>query len=196
LPKTNDQILLDAIIEEQRAVWGKAIKEDKLFELFSADQILKNQNMDASGIQSGNIGQGLDGQIDSFYIFADGEVVEDVDSVANARRNFDLDVWVIQSKTTPSFDATTIEKLQATVLNIFDFSRLDSLTTDEYSSDLLQRAKLFKEVYEATAVKFPRLQIHYRYVTKGQTENIHQNVRTRREFLIVDPIVKTVIERK
>ncbi len=182
--KTNDQILLDAIIEEQREVWGKTIKEDKLFELFSADQILKNQNLDASGIQSGNIGQGLDGQIDSFYIFADGEVVEDVDSVVNVRKNFALDVWVIQSKTSPSFDATTIEKLQATVLNIFDFSRLESLTTEEYSSDLLQRAKLFKEVYEATAVKFPTLQIHYRYVTRGQTENIHQNVKTRRDFLV------------
>ena len=76
MAKTNDQILLDAIIAEQRVVWGTAIKEDKLFELFSADQILKNQNMDAAEIQAGNIGQGLDGQIDSFYIFADGEVVE------------------------------------------------------------------------------------------------------------------------
>lgn len=143
MAKTNDQILLDAIIAEQRAVWGTAIKEDKLFELFSADQILKNQNMDAAEIQAGNIGQGLDGQIDSFYIFADGEVVEDVDSVEGARKNFDLDVWVLQSKTSSSFDATTLEKLQATILNIFDFSRLDSLTTAEYSSDLLQKAKLF-----------------------------------------------------
>ena len=184
MAKTNDQILLDAIIAEQRAVWGTAIKDDKLFELFSADQILKNQNMDAAEIQSGNIGQGLDGQIDSFYIFADGEVVEDIDALESARKYFDLDVWIIQSKTSSSFDATTLEKLQATILNIFDFSRLDTLTTIEYSSDLLQKAKLFKEVYEATAVKFPRLQIHYRYVTKGQTDNIHQTVKTRRDFLV------------
>lgn len=47
-----------------------------------------------------------------------------------------------------------------------------------------KRQSYFKEVYEATAVKFPRLQIHYRYVTKGQTDNIHQNVKTRREFLV------------
>lgn len=184
MAKSNDQILLDAIVSEQRTIWGKTIKEDKLFELFSADQILKNQNMDASEIQSGNIGQGMDGQIDSFYIFADGEVVEDVDSVINTRKNFDLDVWVIQSKTSNSFDATTLEKLQATVLNIFDFSRLATLTTNEYSIDLLQKAKLFKEVYKTTAVKFPRIQIHYRYVTKGQTDNIHLTVKTRRDFLV------------
>lgn len=88
MPKTNDQILIDAIIAEQRAAWGTAIKEDKLFELFSADQILKNQNMDATEIQSGDIGQGLDGQIDSFYIFGDGDVVEDIDAVENARKKF------------------------------------------------------------------------------------------------------------
>lgn len=99
-------------------------------------------------------------------------------------KNFDLDVWVLQSKTASSFDATTLEKLQATILNIFDFSRLENLTTDEYSNDLLQKAKLFKEVYEATAAKFPRLKIHFRYVTKGQTDNIHQNVKTRRDFLV------------
>lgn len=184
MAKTNDQILLDAIIAEERAVWGMSIKEDKLFELFSADQILKNQNMDAAEIQSGNIGQGLDGQIDSFYIFADGELVDDVDSVESTRKNFDLDVWVLQSKTSSSFDATTLEKLQATIINVFDFSRLDALTGSDYSIDLLEKAKLFKEVYEATAIKFPRLQIHYRYVTKGQTDNIHKNVKTRRDFLV------------
>jgi hypothetical protein len=182
--KTNDQILLDAILSEQRVVWGEALKEDKLFELFSAEQLLKDKDLTAPDVENGNVGQSLDGQIDSFYLFADGATVDEVDEVKNARRNVDIDVWVIQSKTSPSFDATTLEKLQTTILNIFDFSRLDDFTANEYAEDLLQKAKLFRAVYRETAGSFPKLTIHYRYVTTGSTESIHPTVQSRRDFLV------------
>jgi hypothetical protein len=72
MTKTNDQILLDAILAEQRATWGAALRDDRLFELFSAEQLLKDKDLTTADIETGNIGQSLDGQIDSFYLFADG----------------------------------------------------------------------------------------------------------------------------
>ena len=184
MAKTNDQVLLEALVNESRSIWGDQIPDFKLFELFTADLVLKNTGLDAMQIQGGNIGQDLDGQVDSFFIFADGELVEDVDTVTDARKNLEIEVFVIQSKGTSSFDATTIEKIQATVINVFDFPRLGELTADQYSESLIEKAKLFRDVYEATATKFPHLSIHYRYVTKGDTKSIHPNVKTRRDFLV------------
>ena len=74
MAKTNDQILLDAILGEQRAAWGGNLKDDKLFELFSAEQLLKDKDLASADIEEGNIGQSLDGQIDSLFMFADGVV--------------------------------------------------------------------------------------------------------------------------
>lgn len=184
MAKTNDQILLDAILSEQRVTWGESLKENRLFELFSAEQLLKDKDLTAPEIENGNVGQSLDGQIDSFYLFADGANIDEVDEVRGARRNVEIDVWVVQSKTSPSFDATTLEKLQTTILNVFDFSRLDEFTTKEYAEDLLQKAKLFRAVYRETAASFPKLTIHYRYVTTGSTDTIHPTVQSRRDFLV------------
>ncbi|MFI0608772.1 MAG: AIPR family protein [Anaerolineae bacterium] len=181
---TNDQVLLEAILAEQRALWGGSVKPEKFFEIFSCDQLLKDKDLTPAEIEEGNIGQGLDGQVDSFFIFADSAVVDDVDSVKAARRNVEIDVWIIQSKTSPSFDATTLEKLQTTILNIFDFARLDDLTTQQYASDLLEKARLFRDVYRATAGLFPKLSIHYRYISTGSTAGIHPNVQSRRDFLV------------
>ena len=133
---------------------GRYLRDDRLFELFSAEQLLKDKDLTTADVETGNIGQSLDGQIDSFYLFADGIVIDDVEEVKSARRNVEIDVWVIQSKTTPSFDATTLEKVQTTILNIFDFSRLDDFTIDEYAEALLEKAKLFRAVYRETAASF------------------------------------------
>ncbi len=181
---TNDQVLLEAILTDQSSAWGGNLKPDKLFELFCCDQLLKDKDVTSADVEAGNIGQALDGQVDSFFVFADGVVVEDAESVKGARRNVEIEVWVIQSKTSPNFDATTLEKLQTTILNIFDFSRLDELTTDQYAADLLEKARLFREVYRATAPAFPKLSIHYRYVTTGSTAAIHPTVLSRRDFLV------------
>ena len=52
--------------------------DDRLFELFSAEQLLKDKDLTTADVETGNIGQSLDGQIDSFYLFADGIVIDDV----------------------------------------------------------------------------------------------------------------------
>ena len=59
MTKTNDQILLDAILSEQRAAWGATLRADRLFELFSAEQLLKDKDLTTTDVETGNIGQSL-----------------------------------------------------------------------------------------------------------------------------------------
>ena len=49
---------------------------------------------------------------------------------------------------------------------------------------LLEKAKLFKEVYKKTAAKFPELHIKYCYAARGLTLKIHPSVKIKEDILL------------
>lgn len=127
---SNEQILMEAISDDFRKNISGNLKPSEVFELFSAEQILKDNNLAFTEIEEGIIDGSLDGGIDSFYIFADGEIIDNIDHLENARRNIKIEIWVIQSKTSLSFEANAIDKLIVTVDQIFNFSKLEYLGND------------------------------------------------------------------
>jgi hypothetical protein len=180
---SNEQILMEAILDDFKKNISGNLKASEVFELFSAEQILKDNNLAFTEIEEGIVDGSLDGGIDSFYIFADGEIVDNIEHLENARKNIKIEIWVIQSKTSLSFEANAIDKLIVTIDQIFNFSKLEDLV-NELNPRLLEKAKLFKEVYKKTATKFPELHIKYCYATRGQTLNIHQSVKIKEELLL------------
>ncbi len=180
---SNEIILLEAILEDYKQQLSGNLKSHEIFELFSADQILKESDLPFSDIEEGIVDGGLDGGIDGFYMFTDGELIRDLEDVDNVRRNVKIDIWIIQSKMTMSFEATVLDKIIVTIEQIFDFSKLDGLT-NELNENILSKARLFKEVYRKTASRFPELSINYCYSTRGSTNNIHFNVKSKEKILI------------
>ncbi|MVO99915.1 AIPR family protein [Paenibacillus lutrae] len=180
---SNDQILLDAILDDYKQTITGDLKPSQMFEIFTADQILKENNLSFEEIEEGIVDGGLDGGIDSFYLFTDGELIEDIDDLEAIRRNVKVEIWIIQSKTTRSFEATPIDKIIVTVDQIFNFENLESMEKI-INNRLFQKSLLFKEVYKKTASKFPDLNIRFCYASRGSTQNIHENVQAKEAILI------------
>ena len=60
----NDRILLNEILEQQRAQLDPSAKAADFFELFTAVQILKDYDLSYDEIESGILGGGNDGRLD------------------------------------------------------------------------------------------------------------------------------------
>ena len=66
---TNDRILLDKILDQGRKEQSRELPPDKYFELFTANQILKDFDLSYDEIDSGIVDGTRDGGIDSAYFF-------------------------------------------------------------------------------------------------------------------------------
>jgi len=61
----NDRIVLKAVLEEQKADKAPDLSDNAYFEIFTAEHILKNFDLSYDEIQSGQVGAGGDGGIDT-----------------------------------------------------------------------------------------------------------------------------------
>lgn len=61
----NDQIILYSILKEKQKVIAPNYSESEYFEIFTAEEILKDFDLSYEEIQAGIIGGGADGGIDS-----------------------------------------------------------------------------------------------------------------------------------
>lgn len=73
---TNSEIILNQIVMQQQKELGFDGSVEQFFEVFSAQQILKNYDLNYEEIQSGVLGSTLDGGIDGFYLFLNGELIQ------------------------------------------------------------------------------------------------------------------------
>src|SRR5690349_13802482 len=118
--KTNDQIILDQIIKEKCAESGDDLNLSEYFEIYSASEILKNFDVSYDDIKDGIVGTGGDGGIDSFYIFLNGELIkEDTEVNFNQKKN-EIELSIIQSKTSPKFKEDAVVKFRETADDLFN----------------------------------------------------------------------------
>ncbi|OGR35237.1 MAG: abortive phage resistance protein [Desulfovibrionales bacterium GWA2_65_9] len=172
----NDQIILGQIIEEQRALRFPSATKGAFFEMYVAEQVLKDFDLSDDELESGLIGSGCDGGIDGIYTLANGDLVqEDFDS-DSLKRNVVLEVYIFQAKTTASFDEASMNRFVATTRDLFDLSKpLDGFKST-YNEGLRSAIDTFRRIYTKTAGRFPRLLFHYLYVTMGDGGQVHPNV--------------------
>jgi len=64
---SNDRIILDQVLEQKREAVAPNSTQSFFFEIFTAEQILKDYDLSYDEIESGNIVGGGDGGIDSFF---------------------------------------------------------------------------------------------------------------------------------
>ena len=90
----NDLILLDTILAKSQQSQAPGKKLEEFFELFVAEQVLKDMDLSYEELEAGLVAGGNDGGIDGLYVFVNGELVqEDTDlsvfkkNVANGKAN-------------------------------------------------------------------------------------------------------------
>lgn len=166
----NSEIILNQIVTQQKSELGFGGTTDQFFEIFSAQQVLKNYDMSYEEIQSGILGNTLDGGIDGFYLFLNGELIQwnlfsddlideqddffdekknDPNNIFNIQKRFKkntiIEVIVIQSKFSPSFKEIPFEKLKTTFNNLLDLNTQGKDFSTRYNEDLLTSFSMLKK---------------------------------------------------
>ncbi|MBL7740405.1 MAG: AIPR family protein [Chitinophagaceae bacterium] len=171
---TNQQIILDTLLDQQKTSLAGNFSDDDYFHLFVTDQVLKNYELSYDETDEGIVDNGGDGGIDAIYTFVNSELVQRDSDLIDGKRNSIIDVFIIQSKNTTGFSESAIEKCTSSAIDLFDLTKsIDSLRM-VYNNDLLVNIDVLRRQYLHLASKFPILRFHYFYATKG-TE-VHPNV--------------------
>lgn len=171
---TNDQVILQQIIKTKCADSGDEMTEAEYFEIYSASEILKDYDLSYDDVKYGIVGGGGDGGIDSIFTFLNGELVkEDTEINTNQKKNL-IELKLIQSKTSVTFQETPVTKFRETSEDLFNLSNDPQNYAVRYNQELIDRIGIFRNVYEKLAAHFPALHISFYYVTQG--DEIHENV--------------------
>jgi hypothetical protein len=179
----NDQIILDQILEDQRNSRAPTSSKPDFFEMYAAEQLLKDFDLSDDEIESGLVGAGNDGGIDGIYLFLNGDILREDTDVSFFKKNIEIDVFIIQAKTTPSFGEDAINRFNSVSANLFDLSKDISKFSTVYNPEVIGAASNFRRVYKQLAARFPTLRFHYAYVSRGDSASVHQNTARKVEEL-------------
>lgn len=177
----NDRIILDQILQQTQQKLAPNLSSAQFFEIFTAEQILKDYDLSYDEIESGIVGEGGDGGVDSLYLLLNGELLQDDTDVTAFGKNLHMELIIIQAKTSAGFSEGAIDKLKAFTEDLLDLSKDISSLRSVYNQGVLSIMKRFRSVHEALAAKFPALTISYRYASKG--DDVHPNVSRKAEAL-------------
>lgn len=164
---TNDKIILDEVLKQRKAEVDPTSSESEFFELFSAEQVLKDHDLSYDEIDFGLIGSGGDGGIDSIYLFVNGELVQEDPDYSYLKKNVALELVMIQAKTTAGFQETPVERFITVSEDIFDLSKDTADFSGFYNERLIEAIDRFRLVHQQLVAKFPSLTIRYVYACKG-----------------------------
>lgn len=184
----NDIIILESTLEQKRKEIASEMNPQTYFKIFCNEQSLKNYELTYEEILSGDTDGGDDGGIDSCFIFVNGDLVENDFEPNNIKKNPKIELIIVQCKEGKTFSETVFDKLNNTILDVFDFTKdLNSLRLI-YNEDLINFMQLFRKVYLDLASKHPQLNIKYYYCSKGDTNEIHPKVKKKSETLTENTI--------
>lgn len=177
----NDKIILEQILDEQRQEHAPSASKSEFFEMFVAEQTLKDHDLGYDELEAGIVDGSHDGGIDAMYVLVNGEMALDDFDFSSLKKNVLIETVLIQAKTSEGFGESAIEKMTATAVDIFDLGKdLDTLHA-VYNEGLRAAAESFRRVYKGLAAKFPTLKFRCVYATRGA--EVHPNVRRKADIL-------------
>jgi hypothetical protein len=179
----NDKIILDHVLEQERTQRAPNWTPSDFFELFVAEQVLKDFDLSDEEIEYGLVAGAQDGGVDGVYLFANGELVQEDFDASGLKKNIALEIFILQSKTSPGFDENALTKLTSATVDLFNLSADHQPLTLIYNADLLKAVAKFHEVYKQLAAKFPSLRFRYVYASRGDVGTINRNLKRKAELL-------------
>ena len=187
----NDQIILDQVLEQERTQRAPTASKSTFFEVFVAEQMLKDFDLSDEEIESGLVGNGGDGGIDGIYLFANGDLVREDFDPSPLKKNVDLQVIVIQSKVTASYDEESINRLVAVTRDLFNLAQPVDKFKTVYNDSVRSAVTVFRLMYQSLAARFPALRFQYVYATRGDSKQVHPNV-SRKVVADLEPAIKNL----
>ncbi len=181
-----DRIVLSKIIRDEHKTNGPRSSIDDYFEVFSAEQILKScgVDIDVGRIDSGVVGGGGDGGVNSIYLFGNNLLImEDTDLALFGNQQISVDLYIVQSKHRNSYTEAAIQKLEDFVEKCL---RLDAdtkkVSSKLFNKEVIRKAEKFKELIDQVASKRPTVKIRFFYAALAEV--LDEKVKLRANCLI------------
>ena len=179
----NSEIILSQVLEDLKRAIALEISKADYFEIFCAEQATKDYELSYEEIEAGIVDGEHDGGIDSFFTFVDGECIGEEVNFSLPKKSPDLEVVIIQSKSTSGFAETPIDKLISSLRLLLSLDQ-DLKELKQYNAEVRSRADIFRRSYKKLASKFPTLKIKIIYACPKSTGDIHSNTQAKSEQLV------------
>ena len=180
----NDRMLVDQEFQRWQNEWQNPLPDDRAFEFFACEQVLKELDVSTEEVGSGLVGGGGDGAIDGIYIFVDGQLLADDSeifdedfSITQVRRDVDFTLHLVQAKRSESFTENTIDLVSSSTRRLLDLTQDNGYLRSLYSEEIIEKVGLFRNALAKLAPRHPTVSIEFCYVTRGDTDNIHPRVK-------------------
>lgn len=171
---TNDQIILWQLLEERKREVAPELSEDDYFEIFVAEQALKDYDLSYEDIEEGIVGDGGDGGIDSVHVFINGELLHEDTDLAAYRGDISLDLHLIQASRSPGFSEDVVHHFRRSSEELLDLSKDPADLKARYNSPLLASVGRFRDACTVLASKLKHLSISFYYGSLAAS--VHPNV--------------------
>jgi hypothetical protein len=168
----NKNIILEEIIKQYKETGDKSIDDDKNFEYFSAEQILKIENLDEDEIDSGLIGNSKDNGIDGFYILLDGELINQIDQIEIESKYKEMKVYFHQYKNQYKIEENVVLKFNNAFKDILDFENKE---LKGWNNELKEKILLLREIILKTATHAIKIKFIINHISKANSEDIKDN---------------------
>lgn len=179
----NSEIILGQILTSKHHEIAPELSPEEFFEVFTAEQATKEYELSYEEIQAGVVDGEHDGGIDSFYTFVNGECIGEEVNFPLPKKNADIEVTIIQSKSASGFSEKPINNMISSLSHLLSLSQdYDALT--QYNSEVKARAEIFRKSYRRLASKFPSLKINVFYACAKSTADIHPNTKLKADELV------------
>jgi len=139
------------------------------FEVFCAEQFLKDYNLSDDDILSGIVGRSLDGGTDAFFYLVGGKCMRDNSPIPD-QPGLGLHLIFMQAKQNAGFSPLQVDQFHALTDDLLDISKPPSKYGRTYNNKLLDLMNLFKTTYPK--LRAPRLVIDYYYATMADVEEV------------------------
>ena len=178
----NSQQILSDVLAQQHRDLAPALSDAEYFEIFCAEQILKDFDLSYEEVQAGIVDGGHDGGIDSVYGFVNGELIYEDFDPSPFKRDVRIELHIIQSKTSGGFSESSINRLISATMHLL---KLDANYDDlsQYNAGVKAALDNFRQTYRKLASKFPTLELSYHYACKRADSEVHPNVRLKAKEL-------------
>jgi hypothetical protein len=176
---TTDLILLEKAFAQTKVEQAPDLSDDDFFEIFVAQNLLKQEALSFGELQSGLLGAGGDGGIDAAYIFIDGILLREDTESSDFKKKPKFRVFVIQAKNQKKFNETPIDKFISSAENLLDLSKELDEFSSLYNGQVISTFRKFRETFLQLASKHPEIEFKYFYASKGDVGSIHDNTKTR-----------------
>ncbi|GCF82079.1 MULTISPECIES: AIPR family protein [Bacillus] len=188
-------LLLEAILDDfaDQLDMTKSSERDSVFELFVAEQLLKDKDLDSDELENGIIGGSFDNGIDGMFIFANGELIQSIEQVSNFKNIKNIEVHFHQYKNNERISEDVVHKFNTATSNILNLSQ--ELSPTSWNIDLIEQVTLLRNLTIRSAVAHPEYKFIYRHISKGNRDNIYNEDRPNESYLDKVATLKNTVEK-